>query len=48
MAEKSEYDLQREERIRRNQAMLAKLQVKLPNHQPSLHCCQVLYVLLRL
>lgn len=27
MADKSEYDLQREARIRRNEAMLAKLQV---------------------
>lgn len=35
MTEKSEYDLQREERIRRNQAMLAKLQVSLLPHCSS-------------
>ena len=32
MAEPNEYDLQREERIRRNKAMLAKLQVCLHLH----------------
>ena len=38
MAEKSEYDLQREERIRRNQAMLAKLQVQHQALVASLKC----------